>query len=274
MRRTASSLASLLLFLGALSILSNIHSVGASGTIYIRFDGSIEPATPNILTFDNTTYVLTNDIYEGIVIQRSNITLDGKGHMLKGSEIGAGLLLSGGSSVTIKNMTISDFLWGIFIESPRNNISGNNIAGSMYGIIINSAYNTISNNAISGSETGKAIHCYWGSATTIIDNVIENGIYLRGNRHKISGNRITRSGIICDASSGNIIQRNLIFACPYAGITLSSMHAYNNLIVENEIIHCTSGVNLVEAENTTFWHNNLINNTHQVSGHRYTAIWD
>ncbi|MEM4704408.1 MAG: hypothetical protein QXJ02_04995 [Candidatus Bathyarchaeia archaeon] len=40
----------------------NVSTSWASGTIYIRLDGSIEPPTANIATTDNVTYVFTGNL--------------------------------------------------------------------------------------------------------------------------------------------------------------------------------------------------------------------
>jgi len=275
-RRIASTLVSLMLFLSIIGFLSNLQTAKGSSTIYIRTDGSIEPSTADILTFDNITYVFTDNIYEGIVVERSNITLDGNGYNLKGSGTGIGILLSGEHNITIKGMTISDFAYGVSIDSPSNIISGNNITCK---ISINSAYNTISNNTLSNGIT--LVRLY-GTATTIVNNDIENGIYLRGSQNKVYGNRITGLGIDCgEASSNNVIQRNLIFACRDAGIVLRAItysmfpkYPTNNIIVENEIVHCPTGISLDSARSTTIYHNNLINNTNQVSGVGVYTTWD
>lgn len=52
-----------LLTVSMLTLAFNIQPVEASGTIYIRPDGSIEPSTAPISTVDNITYIFTDDIY-------------------------------------------------------------------------------------------------------------------------------------------------------------------------------------------------------------------
>jgi hypothetical protein len=56
-----------------------IQAVGASSTIYIRADGSIDPPAAPISSSDNITYTLTGNIAEPVVIERSNIIVDGDG---------------------------------------------------------------------------------------------------------------------------------------------------------------------------------------------------
>ncbi len=74
-----------LLLIGMLTLTFNIQPAEASGTIYIRADGNIDPPTAPISTLDNITYTLVEDIYDDeIVVQRSNIIIDGNEHELKG----------------------------------------------------------------------------------------------------------------------------------------------------------------------------------------------
>jgi hypothetical protein len=76
----------------------------ASGTIYIRADGSINPPTAPISTLDNITYTLTGNITShasGIVIERDNVTLDGAGYTLQGTGLGTGVDVSYRKGVTI-----------------------------------------------------------------------------------------------------------------------------------------------------------------------------
>jgi len=64
-----------LLFIGIFSLAFDIQPVEASGTIYIRADGSIE-GTTDIMTVDNVTYTFTANINDSIVVERNNITID------------------------------------------------------------------------------------------------------------------------------------------------------------------------------------------------------
>ncbi|MCW3976830.1 MAG: hypothetical protein NWE77_02735, partial [Candidatus Bathyarchaeota archaeon] len=80
MRRKAVSGLVLTLLLGCVfRIPFNIQSAKASGTIYIRADGSIDPPTAPIQR-DGDLYTLAGKITSdasGIVIERNNMTLDG-----------------------------------------------------------------------------------------------------------------------------------------------------------------------------------------------------
>ncbi len=68
-----------------LGIAIKVEKVKASGTIYIRADGSIDPLTANITSVNNVTYICTGNNYDEIVVKRDNILLDGQGYLLQGT---------------------------------------------------------------------------------------------------------------------------------------------------------------------------------------------
>ena len=61
-----------------LTLAFNIQPVKASGTIYVRADGSIDPPDAPILTVDNITYTFAGNINDSIVVERDNIVLMGQ----------------------------------------------------------------------------------------------------------------------------------------------------------------------------------------------------
>jgi parallel beta-helix repeat protein len=142
----------------------NVEPVeGWTGTVYIRSDGSIDPPDAPIMTYDNITYTLIDNITgtaHGIVVERSNITIDGAGYTLQGSGSGNGIWLNGVQYVTIKNVNIKEFAIGIllFDSSNYNIISGNNItANSESGIYF---YMGCSNNRIFGNNIADNVGTY------------------------------------------------------------------------------------------------------------------
>jgi parallel beta-helix repeat protein len=114
---------------------------GAQGEIvYIESDGSVAPSSAPVLSSDNTTYSLTGNLsyptYNGIVVERGNIIIQGNGYTVQGNNFGDGFSLTGVSNVTIKNTTIEGFQAGIGLNSSSNTISGNNITNNDYGIYL------------------------------------------------------------------------------------------------------------------------------------------
>ena len=99
----------LTLLTGTLVVLVGVQRVEASETIYIRADGSIDPPTANITSADNVTYTFIGNINESIVVERSNIVVDGVGYTLQGSGGGNGFSWSDVNKVTIINTIIRNF---------------------------------------------------------------------------------------------------------------------------------------------------------------------
>jgi len=114
-----------LLFTGLLMLTFDIRTVKATwtgGTIYIRFDGRIDPPDAPITTHDKVTYKLTDYIQSsshGIVIERDNIILDGDGFGVQGNETyeSKGIVISGRTNITIKNLLyFKILLWCLFLQ--------------------------------------------------------------------------------------------------------------------------------------------------------------
>jgi parallel beta-helix repeat protein len=167
-------------------VVLKVSVVNASGTIYIRADGSIDPSGSPISTVDNVTYILTGNIAsdgDGMVVERDNIVVDGAGYTVEGPMaaylISNGVSLQNNVNVTIKNTSIKNFYYGIKISSSSNNtISRNNItASNQDGIgLWSTEYNSISGNNI--TNNGEGIHLESSSGTKFYhNNFVNNGVY-------------------------------------------------------------------------------------------------
>jgi hypothetical protein len=112
---------SLLILTSMLTFAFNIKPTKAewSGTVQIRADGSIDPPTAPIRS-DRDVYTFTDNIFGSIIVERNNIIVDGKKFVLKGTGDGIGFYLEGIFNVTIRNVCINYFGWGICLyESFR-----------------------------------------------------------------------------------------------------------------------------------------------------------
>jgi parallel beta-helix repeat protein len=212
----------------------NTRIVLAGDTIYIRADG-IDPPTAPISRVGNV-YTFTANIYESIVIEKDNIIVNGNGYTLQGTPPSYGFKLTNRNNVTIRNVFITGFRYGIFLKSSSNCIIDSNSftncdLGGFWEEI--STGNTIANNAIANNYCG--ILLTWSNNTnTITNNTIRN-------------NPI---GVMLIGSIGNIIRDNTVASNTLGGIYL-----------------------LERADNNQIYHNNLINNTPQVSSNS-TNTWD
>jgi len=232
-----------LLILSTLTFAFNIIPVEASGTIYIRADGNIDPSSAPI-SRDGNVYTFTDNIYEPIVIERSNIVLDGAGLTVEGSGDGTGIYLQGITGVTIKNMEIKAFGYGIMFNDSSNNnsISGINITQNTYGGILlssSSNYNSVSGNNITNNGLYGIVLGVSSYNNIVVNNIKANNQYgiclnMSTLHNNMVGNNITDhdEGIRLDGSSNNTISGNEIVDSLY-GIRVTSSN-YNN-VTENNI---------------------------------------
>jgi len=189
----------------ALSLAFNIESVKSdytwTQTIYIRANGSIESLGAPISTEDNVTYTLTDNIVgvvpadtSAIAVERDNIVIDGAGYIIQDTGVGIGTagFSTTSSNITIRNITIKGFYYGIILGySSNNTVSGNNITANHFGVIVEfSADNTLFRNDMTNNEYG----VYLGYALWNI----------------VSGNDITNNtrGICLNNSLNNTVFHN------------------------------------------------------------------
>ncbi|MCK4482429.1 right-handed parallel beta-helix repeat-containing protein, partial [Candidatus Bathyarchaeota archaeon] len=195
-RKSVFGIMLVLLLMGILTLAFNIQPVRASdGTIYVRADGSIDPSDAPIRTDDNVTYTFADSIYDEIVVERSNVIIDGAGYTVQGAWTGSGISLSGITNVTVKNTNIKNFGYGIYLDSSSNNsISGNNVTSNNDdGIRLSSS----SNNSITGNN--------------VRANNWQGIRLIASSNNSISGNNVTSNNCYCiiiDGSSGNSIYHN------------------------------------------------------------------
>jgi parallel beta-helix repeat protein len=167
----------LTLLLTSMSTLTfNIQPAKASGTIYIRADGTVDPPTAPIQRVGDV-YTFTGNISETIEVQINSVTIDGNGYTLQGPG-DYGFYLFDRDYVTIKDTNIVGFFNGIDLFRSRDcTISGNNITNNYNGIHIHffSMRNTIRDNNITGN-TNCGITIYGDSIENIIyhNNFINN----------------------------------------------------------------------------------------------------
>jgi parallel beta-helix repeat protein len=233
----------------------NVRFVGANGTIYIRADGSIDPSDSPISTVDNVTYTMTGNITSGshgIVVLRSNIIIDGAGYTLQGPRVYEfkGIYLDGRSNVTIKNMEIKTFIYGVWLHfSSNNSISGNTFTND--GLYVWGSYqNSVENNTVNG----RPLVYLEGASNYTVDDAGQV-ILVRCDNTRVEGLNLssTTIGIELWETSNNSISGNNITANNGGGIELYS--SSNNSISGNNITNNLIGIQLYGS------HNNLINNT-------------
>jgi parallel beta-helix repeat protein len=271
-----------LLLASVLTVGFNTQPVKADGTIYIRADGSIEPSDASISNAGNINYTFYSNIPDEIVVERNGILLNGSGYTLQGNGIGTGISLSGISGVTITNITIVSFGYGIKLNSSNfMNIGANNITANRYqGIgLENSTSNMIYENNI--TNNGDGIDFYLSSYNGIFENNIANnvcGIFLNlSAANTISENNIAANdvGIYLYSSLDNRIFRNNIVNNNQIGIrTERASGLLSNTVSENTIAYNFVGVDIQYSLADEFYRNSFINNSQQVSNTAGYNWWD
>ncbi|MDH5770987.1 MAG: right-handed parallel beta-helix repeat-containing protein, partial [Candidatus Bathyarchaeota archaeon] len=141
-----------------MGLVLDVPKVKASPAVYIRSNGSVDPPTAPISSVDNVTYTFNDNISDQIVVEKSNIIIDGAGYTVEGPGWGNGFRLYNVSNVTIKNANVKNFYHGIYLNSTSgSSILENSIMANIYdGIRLEqSSGNTISrNNATDNGNDG------------------------------------------------------------------------------------------------------------------------
>jgi parallel beta-helix repeat protein len=206
--------------------------------IYISPDGQVSPSTAPISNDGNGHYTLTADIYNSLIVGRDNIVIDGANHALLGADIydSRGIDLTGRSDVTVTNVKIQGFDYGIYLNSASNNvISQNDVTYNYCGIWIVGSSN---NNVISGN------------------NMVNNNMY----------------AIWLKESSNNKISENEITL--HANYTIYIRDSDSITISANNVEKNTLGIFLYETSNSILYHNNFIDNGQACSTVSSTDVWN
>jgi parallel beta-helix repeat protein len=235
-----------LLFSTALLVDSVNPAATEGNMIYIRPDGSVEPATAPIQR-DGNVYTLTDNIHGSIFVEKDDVVIDGDGFILQGTgavdnrpaipegdifhpeqsieisrKYDAAVLpesnntgiYSYAQKLTIMNLKITEFWCAIELESSSDNcIIDNEIASNTQGVWIHSpsSNNTISRNNIRNNNKGLTLIAAHNSIYA--NNITDNSGYsikLSWSFNTISGNRIknSRYGVIFEQSTHNVFRNN------------------------------------------------------------------
>jgi parallel beta-helix repeat protein len=257
--------------------------------IYVRSDGSIEPATAPIER-KGDYYILTDDVVlYTIEIQHNNIVLDGAGHTIQGNgtwlgyETGNnGIIIANRNNINVTRLNIEQYYIGIRVSGSSNvNIAGNTFTkGTTMGVAmqdstnilieendftdlitdlnapairLNGSNNEVRNNKLTGSTYGIRIE---GSSNMISDNKIESLLPIILD--KADSNTVERNNITGPASSSHFPDQNYK---GNEGIALFSQCS-NNMIFGNNI---TGFINqavrtVFSCSNNTFYGNYMADN--------------
>jgi parallel beta-helix repeat protein len=236
-------------------------------TIIINLDGSISSPVPaNITTSDWVTYTFTGNNYLPIIVNRSNIIINGMGHTLRGSGNESGFSLTGISNVTIKNTTITDFTYGVFLNSSSGNaLSGNNVTANTWGIaLLFSAENVLSGNVMTRNQynfgvIGSALSDFVNDVST--SNLV-NGepVYYLMNRSNIviSPKTYPTVGYLGLVNCKNVTVQNLTLSHNVQGLLLANTTDLK--ITDNNFTANGDGIDLLFSSGSVLSGNNMTAN--------------
>jgi parallel beta-helix repeat protein len=240
----------------------SVSSVPANLTfpsITIESNGEVVPSNAPLKQKGNV-YFFTGDFVGSLAVNRDNIVVDGANFSLVGrgwldgiyvraSETGVDL--SGRSQVIIKNLRVTGFVVGIFLEkSSFTEIAGNIVSECGEGVFVreDSAFNKITNNTIF-NNAGRGILVYNSSGNLATRNVIS----------KNQG--VSVVSIIL--GTNNTIAGNIIECNDESAVSINA--ANNTVVMGNNITGHMTGFEMWSSFDTMVYCNNFVNNTHQVA---------
>jgi parallel beta-helix repeat protein len=246
---------------------TNMWQAETTETIYIRADGSIDPSDAPIITFDNITYTLTDNITssaDGIVVERDNIVIDGAGYTVEGAGAweSRGIYLGGRGNVTIENMEVGKFYWGIKLEESSNNsIQGNNITNNWAGIGLSwSSNNFLRDNSMVGNNRNFGVYGYEylhfvqdvDSSNTVDGKAVYYWVNVQNATVPID------AGYVALVNCTSITVQNLNLTNNIQCILLA--FSENSTITGNNIINDGDGIGLHGSSNNIICGNNITAN--------------
>jgi parallel beta-helix repeat protein len=249
----------LLLRLGAL-VLGETNAA-TSLVIHIKADGEVDPSYVPISRFSNY-YRLEDNISGSIIVERSNVVIDGAEHFLLGSQQGSGIYLSKVSNITVENLKIRNFESGIFLYESNNLCFAECLSNeNLWGLrVVSSSYLVVLDCNISGNGFGIVLqNC---SEIDILNSSIMQNSYhgifsYLSSFNSIRDNNIWGNyrGIYLDFSSNNEVVNNSIIDNFYKGVRIA--YADSNLVSGNNISGSQYGFWFYESSFNTFFRNYL-----------------
>lgn len=238
---TGISLSNLLL----VSFIFITSGAGASAA-QIEIGSCTEIAQPGIYVLNQS--ITNSNSANCINITSSDVVFDGAGHIIDGVDnaLTIGVYVHNSSvaltNVTVKNLNVTDWYYGIFYNTSTNgNITDNTASSNSYGIYLVSFSNSNTlrgNTASSNTVVGIHLDSYSNSNT------------LRGNTASLN----TGPGILLVSSNNNILSSNSASLNGYGIYLIFSSN--NNLRSNTASLNTIDGIHLVSSSN-----NNLSSNT-------------
>ena len=226
-------------------------------TVNVKYINSL-PYTINQSGYYILNTTCTNLTTTAITIDVDNVVLDGNGKVLDGNntEYTYGVYVNNGKNITIKNLTIREFMCGISLDSSSNNtIASVNALNNVKGIFLtDSSNNIIANNTFENCGLFVAEDSY----NNKVKNNTINGkplIYLENEKDKVIDNN---AGQVIAISCINITVKDLSLNNATVGlefINVSNSKITNITALYNNI----KGIYLEYSSNNTIASVNALN---------------
>jgi parallel beta-helix repeat protein len=198
--------------------------------IYIQSDGSIDPSNASIDKAGNL-YVLTGNLVDQrIIIQCDNVILDGSGFTIQYLKWGySAVSLTNRTGVTVKNLNITGFDDGVYIET------------SSQITVMNSNFSECDSNAVHVWSSSNVNLCsnLFASTTHGIFMVCSNSSIITQNTFCYVSGHVADNFLRLSSSTGCAITENNVINC--TGPSLVFFNSSNNLIHHNNLANKTAG---------------------------------
>jgi parallel beta-helix repeat protein len=225
-------------------------------TVYIHSDGTIDPISAPI-TVSGNVYEMTDDIHDEIIIEKSGIIFDGKGHTVYGPPIEVfnyGIYINDGSNwindITIKNVIVDGFYSSIrTFQAYDIRIIDNEVYNCVTGIRLQNSDNCIvKNNYVDILAYGVDIR--YGSGNHIIqDNILDgNGYYFSWGPYV---NLITAGVLNTFCPDNNFIKNQI--SNVYRGVWIYT--SYDTIFSGNNFQNCRIGLWMNDNHYSKILHN-------------------
>ncbi len=213
----------------------------------------------------NTYYKLMNDVSTiGICFvfnETDNVVFDGNGFTVDGDDVSFtgqddyGILTYEAYNVTIKNVTVSDFSWGILLFRTNNSLVANSTAySSIEGGI--TAYNFSNNNRIVGNVVYGNTHGIVAFIFSSNNDIVNNTAYAN------------TGGIdFLQSSVNNKVDNNSVYGNYLNGVSSSSTSGTGNTFRGNIINSNPEGIRIINSQNNFFSNNRLSGNANSIIFH-------
>jgi parallel beta-helix repeat protein len=282
----------LLLLLGSLLVYSpDCHIVEANFNIplpepafFIRSDGSIDPSTAPIHR-DGDVYAFTDKIVGyTVIVEKDDIILDGGGYTLegygsegnftfKGYADPAGILIRNQLGITVRNMKISGFTYGIqltgwsTLASKNITLENNLVEDNYYGVYLSGSWFTVLRNNLMNNNIHNFYVYDYVSMLPPAPNIFINDI---DSSNMVDGKPViywvneqgktvpSDAGYVALVNCTNMTVQNLDLSNNGEGIVLVS--TTNSLITKNHVINTDWGIFAHNSSNIVVTGNNLESN--------------